>query len=241
MNIRSDKPLTADELDGLVRRLRAEAKGTEGAAGRFEEERFKKIGAALETLGGVCDLAAQAIEQLRTPRTAATQSAPIGPATAAHDAMVRDAGRYRWLRLHHKFANDSMREIWFDSTIHHSALKGESASDLDRAIDEAAKANSGDTITALYEGPWPSDAAATYVSERAALVRQVGDCCQGNDPLCTAGCLVEKALRKRGLNVAGTQINAAPQADVGAGSSLSGSGPQPAQPAVAAPDVGVAS
>lgn len=45
----------------------------------------------------------------------------------------------------------------------------------------------------------PSATGATYDTERAALVAEVGECCQGNDPLCTSGCLVEKALLKRGI------------------------------------------
>lgn len=40
-------------------------------------------------------------------------------------------------------------------------------------------------------------APATYASERAALITEVGECCQGCDPLCAGGCLVASALRKR--------------------------------------------
>lgn len=44
----------------------------------------------------------------------------------------------------------------------------------------------------------PNDqSGATYETERAALVSEVGECCRGSDPLCAGGCLVEKALRKK--------------------------------------------
>lgn len=39
----------------------------------------------------------------------------------------------------------------------------------------------------------------TRESERAALIAEVGDCCCGADPFCASGCLVEIALRKRGV------------------------------------------
>ena len=47
----------------------------------------------------------------------------------------RDAERYRWLREHFRFANDSMRELWFDP-----ALEPNDSSvpvDLDAEIDRA--------------------------------------------------------------------------------------------------------
>ena len=49
--------------------------------------------------------------------------------------LVRDAARYRWLREHFRFANDSMRELWFDP-----ALEQDDAGvpvDLDQEIDAA--------------------------------------------------------------------------------------------------------
>lgn len=61
----------------------------------------------------------------------------------------------------------------------------------------------------LHDGPEPSGAAckcpmgcqcdhhATAETERAALAAQVGECCRGADPMCAAGCLVERALLKR--------------------------------------------
>lgn len=54
----------------------------------------------------------------------------------------RDAERYRWLREHFRFANDSMRELWFDP-----ALEPNDSSvpvDLDAEIDRAMSgANAG--------------------------------------------------------------------------------------------------
>lgn len=50
-------------------------------------------------------------------------------------ALERDAARYRWLREHFRFANDSMRELWFDP-----ALEPNDSSvpvDLDAEIDRA--------------------------------------------------------------------------------------------------------
>ena len=37
---------------------------------------------------------------------------------------------------------------------------------------------------------------ATYDTERALMVAQYGDCCNGGDPMCTGGCLIEKAIRR---------------------------------------------
>ena len=50
-------------------------------------------------------------------------------------SVERDAERYRWLREHLRFANDSMRELWFDP-----ALEPNDSSvpvDLDAEIDRA--------------------------------------------------------------------------------------------------------
>lgn len=44
------------------------------------------------------------------------------------------------------------------------------------------------------DGP---DGAATMGSEREALIAQVGRCCEGADPYCVSGCLVQAALRRR--------------------------------------------
>lgn len=50
------------------------------------------------------------------------------------EAAERDAARYRWLREHFRFANDSLREIWFDA---HTRVNQEDAKDLDKEIDAA--------------------------------------------------------------------------------------------------------
>ena len=47
----------------------------------------------------------------------------------------RDAARYRWLREHFRFANDSMRELWFDPAIEPN--DGGAPEDLDQEIDRA--------------------------------------------------------------------------------------------------------
>jgi len=55
----------------------------------------------------------------------------------------RDAERYRWLREHFRFANDSMRELWFDP-----ALEPNDSSvpvDLDAEIDRAMSGANNDT------------------------------------------------------------------------------------------------
>ena len=66
--------------------------------------------------------------------------------------LRKDAERYRWLREHFRFANDSMRELWFDP-----ALEPDDAGlpvDLDQGIDAAMKgANAG--IQARRRRPSP--------------------------------------------------------------------------------------
>ena len=47
----------------------------------------------------------------------------------------KDAERYRWLREHFEFANDSMEEIWFNSHIKH--YEHGVSEELDAAIDAA--------------------------------------------------------------------------------------------------------
>ena len=48
--------------------------------------------------------------------------------------VARDAARYRWLREHFRFANDSLREIWFDA---HTQVNQLDAKYLDDNIDAA--------------------------------------------------------------------------------------------------------
>jgi hypothetical protein len=47
-------------------------------------------------------------------------------------SLELDAMRYRWLREHFKFANDSMCELWFDICLDNSEKE---ARELDQAID----------------------------------------------------------------------------------------------------------
>lgn len=54
---------------------------------------------------------------------------------------LRDAERYRWLREHFRFANDSMHEIWFDDTLEPD--DSGVPTDLDTAIDSAMQQGGG--------------------------------------------------------------------------------------------------
>jgi len=57
---------------------------------------------------------------------------------AENAALRKDAERYRWLRTHFRFANDSVREIWFDPNIDLAGAYGAHEPDeLDAAIDQA--------------------------------------------------------------------------------------------------------
>ena len=51
------------------------------------------------------------------------------------EARMRDAERYRWLREHFRFANDSMRELWFDPVLEPN--DSGVPDDLDQEIDHA--------------------------------------------------------------------------------------------------------
>jgi hypothetical protein len=53
-------------------------------------------------------------------------------ATPAISEDARDAARYRWLRTHSIFANDSLRELWFDKD---NKAHPETFTELDREID----------------------------------------------------------------------------------------------------------
>ena len=65
--------------------------------------------------------------------------------TRTHSAEIagalRDAERYRWLREHFRFANDSMHEIWFDDTLEPD--DSGVPTDLDTAIDSAMQQGGG--------------------------------------------------------------------------------------------------
>ena len=51
----------------------------------------------------------------------------------------KDAGRYRWLREHFRFANDSMRELWFDPVLepNDSGVPVDLDAEIDRAMNGA--------------------------------------------------------------------------------------------------------
>lgn len=53
---------------------------------------------------------------------------------------------------------------------------------------------------ATLTAPASTPTQATYDTERAALVAEVGDCCMGADPLCIGGCLVHKYRETKRLN-----------------------------------------
>lgn len=50
-------------------------------------------------------------------------------------ALKKDAARYRWLRQHFRFANDSMHEVWFDALLEPN--DSGVPTDLDQTIDAA--------------------------------------------------------------------------------------------------------
>lgn len=62
----------------------------------------------------------------------------------------RDAERYRWLREHFRFANDSMRELWFDPALepNDSSVPVDLDAEIDRAMsganDELSRPAAGD-------------------------------------------------------------------------------------------------
>lgn len=51
----------------------------------------------------------------------------------------KDAERYRWLREHFRFANDSMRELWFDPVLepNDSGVPDDLDQEIDRAMSSA--------------------------------------------------------------------------------------------------------
>ena len=100
----------AQDLGGVVRLLEKATPGEwpEPEASRFVPDKFNVGDSAPYTLVGrdEDDLRA-AVASVNFLRT---HSAEIAVA-------LRDADRYRWLREHFRFANDSMHEIWFDDTL----------------------------------------------------------------------------------------------------------------------------
>lgn len=55
--------------------------------------------------------------------------------------LRKDAERYRWLREHFRFANDSMRELWFDPVLEPN--DSGVPDDLDQEIDRAMSGANG--------------------------------------------------------------------------------------------------
>lgn len=63
-------------------------------------------------------------------------------------AEAKDASRYRWLRQHFRFANDSMHEIWFDASLepNDSGVPEDLDQELDAAIAQQDAQRGGDEI-----------------------------------------------------------------------------------------------
>ena len=64
-------------------------------------------------------------------------------------ALRKDAKRYRWLREHFRFANDSMRELWFDPVLepNDSGVQDDLDQEIDRAMTGAnAKIRGGEAV-----------------------------------------------------------------------------------------------
>lgn len=53
--------------------------------------------------------------------------------------LRKDAERYRWLREHFRFTNDSMRELWFDPVLepNDSGVPDDLDQEIDRAMSGA--------------------------------------------------------------------------------------------------------
>ena len=76
--------------------------------------------------------AGDAVDAAIAARERAYDNRDMALQAAEHDAD--DAVRYRWLREHFRFGNDSMREIWFDAM-----LAPDDGGDLDATIDACRK------------------------------------------------------------------------------------------------------
>ena len=70
-------------------------------------------------------------------------------AVATRDALRKDAERYRWLREHFRFANDSMRELWFDPVLEPN--DSGVPDDLDQEIDHAMSGANAKLTGAAHE------------------------------------------------------------------------------------------
>lgn len=62
------------------------------------------------------------------------------PVAMEHLRDAVDAVRYRWLRQHFRFANDSMHEVWFDALLEPN--DSGVPTDLDQTIDAAMQSAS---------------------------------------------------------------------------------------------------
>ena len=124
----------AQDLGGVVRllELATQEEWPEPEASRFVPDKFNVGDSAPYMLVGRDEndlrAAVAAVNFLRT------HSAEIAGA-------LRDAERYRWLREHFRFANDSMHEIWFDDTLEPD--DSGVPTDLDTAIDSAMQQGGG--------------------------------------------------------------------------------------------------
>jgi hypothetical protein len=70
----------------------------------------------------------------------------VASVPAAAQTLRKDAERYRWLREHFRFANDSMRELWFDPVLEPN--DSGVPDDLDQEIDHAMSGANAD-VTGL--------------------------------------------------------------------------------------------
>ena len=124
----------AQDLGGVVRllELATQEEWPEPEASRFVPDKFNVGDSAPYMLVGRDEndlrAAVAAVNFLRT------HSAEIAGA-------LRDAERYRWLREHFRFANDSMHEIWFDDTLEPDDYGV--PTDLDQTIDSAMQHGGG--------------------------------------------------------------------------------------------------
>ena len=124
----------AQDLGGVVRllELATQEEWPEPEASRFVPDKFNVGDSAPYMLVGRDEndlrAAVAAVNFLRT------HSAEIAGA-------LRDAERYRWLREHFRFANDSMHEIWFDDTLEPD--DSGVPTDLDQTIDSAMQQGGG--------------------------------------------------------------------------------------------------
>lgn len=120
----------AAECDRLTAELKT-ARSERGEIGERESDTAKALANAIGESGEPV-LSQEDVELIQKALRAYTPSA-IVPKSATDP---RDAERYRWLREHFTFGNDSMQEIWFDA---HVSVEEQEPAELDAAIDKAMK------------------------------------------------------------------------------------------------------